>query len=227
MDPEARILDRDLLGTGAPQRAADQDDPLGDPGAHEHAVGRRQDAAHAAEVRRGGLAQRLGAAAVGIAELGIGQLRQRGAVVARPELAREQGRVREPAEQAQRRGHAQQRWVDGDRVHVRAGRVRAVARLGAHARAGALARLEVAVGDEIRERLDDDAARHAELRREHARGRQRGPLEQAPAHDRRAQTLRQLERLRAAGGGPQLEQQVAGELGGIGIGMSRHGRIGL
>ena len=99
-------------------------------------------------------------------------------------------------------------------------------RVGAHARPGALARLEIAVGREVAVRLDDDAARDPELAGEHARRRQRRSRHQPPVLDRAAQGVLEALSQPAAVVGPQIEQHVAGKAVADEIGLFRHGLIG-
>ena len=84
----------------------------------------------------------------------------------------------------------------------RRGRQRAVR----HDRPRALARREVALGGELRVSLHDGAARHAELAREHARGRQPRAHGQTALANGAAQGA--LETLAAARAGFECEQHV-------------------
>ena len=174
---EARLLDGDAARSGAPERAADQREALREPGADEHPVGRGRDAADAPEVAAQRPPQRARAARARIRQLRVGQLRQRGAVVAQPLGAREQGRVGQPAEHPDRRRAGAGRLARAREVALRVvarprgARPRPLLRdVEPHARARSLARLDVAVRGEVGVRVDDDAARDPELRGEHALG---------------------------------------------------------
>jgi hypothetical protein len=149
---------------------------------------------------------------VGIAQLGIRDCSKRGAVVAHPGRAREQVRIGQAAQQPQRRTCLDQRR---DRVEAGATRHPAldlpVARRRANTRAGALARLDVTVGDQVVVGADDDAARDAEFGREDPRGRQRRARYQPSAEDRVAKVLRELQRLATNRRLISRQQQVAGE----------------
>jgi hypothetical protein len=96
----------------------------------------------------------------------------------------------------------------------------------AHARAGALARLEVAVGAEVGVGGDHDAARDPELSREHPRRRQRGARHQPPRLDRRPQAMLEALAQPAAVPGPQVHEHVAREALPAQIGLLHSHRIG-
>ena len=99
-------------------------------------------------------------------------------------------------------------------------------RVGAHARPGALARLEISVGREVAVGLDHDAARDPELAGEHARRRQRRSRHEPPVLDRAAESVLEALSQPAAVVGPQIDEHVAGEPVLAEIGLFRHGRIG-
>ena len=102
----ARVLDRDPLRAVVGQRAADRALSLPEAVGDDDAAGVGDDAAHAAEVvgQRG--AQRLVAARVAVAEVGVGEGVQRGAQRAQPGRAREGGDVGDAgAEVVARRDH--------------------------------------------------------------------------------------------------------------------------
>ena len=81
----------------------------------------------------------------------------------------------------------------------------------AHARAGALARLEIAVGAQVGVGRDDDTARDPELGGEHTGRRQRGAGDQAPRLDGRAQAVLEALAQAAAALRAEVDQDVARE----------------
>ncbi len=91
----------------------------------------------------------------------------------------------------------------------------------ADAGAGPLPRLEVALGGELPVGVDDDAARHAELAGQDARGRQRGPDREAAGANRAAQLALELLAQSPARRPVQRDEQVGreAEFGVEGIGL--------
>jgi hypothetical protein len=214
---EARVLDRDAARAGAVQRTSEQRDALAGAATYEQAVGIREHAADAAEVRGQDAAQLGSAAVVRVAQLAVGDRRERGPVMAQPARAGEQPRVGQPAEQPDRRGRLEQRREPASLDRVR--RLRSAADAGARA----LARLEIAVGRQVGVGLHDDAARNAQVGGEHARGRQARALREPSAQDRRAQLLREQKRLAGARAGQPRQPEVTRVSG---IGLLRKLRIG-
>jgi hypothetical protein len=151
--------------------------------------------------------------------------------VARPLAAREQGGIRQPAEQPDR-GRARRRRLarpreERRRLHPAVGRRRHdLRRVEPHPRPSALARLEVAVRGQVGVGRDDDAARDAELGREHARRRQRRSGHQPAVLDRAPQSVLEPFAQPATVGGPEVHQHVAGEAVLADIGLFTHRRIG-
>jgi hypothetical protein len=134
--------------------------------------------------------------------------------VPHPLGAGEEGGVGQAADHPERRRRARPRRPQGPDRRERCRRA-----VEAHARAGALARLEVAVRREVGVGGDHDAARDAELGGEHARGRQRRAGDQPPRLDRRPQAVLETLAQAAALLRAQVHEHVARE--GIGL-LNRH-----
>ena len=97
---KARILHRDATSAVAPERAAEQREPVQEPGAHDDPLWIRRRAAGAAEVSRE-LRPELGATAwIAVAELVRGDVAETAAGRGRPGGARERGEIREPRMEA-------------------------------------------------------------------------------------------------------------------------------
>jgi hypothetical protein len=170
-------------------------------------------AARAAEIVGERLAQRFRAEDVGIAERRAGKVGASGAIVAEPFSARKQRRVGQPAEQS----HQPARWgrptpAEEQLLSVapRLGAVRALLRVGlrAHACPASPSGLEVPVRGEVPVRLDDHAARNAEVGREHTGGREIGTRPQASLLDRRPQCLFEPLANAPATSGREVDQEV-------------------
>ena len=190
-----------------PERVEDDVEALGVAGGDQHARRVGDHAADAAEVLGEGGAEDGRAAGVGVGELGVRDLRERGAQRAPPGGAREGGDVGN-------RG-AEVVAVCGRR-RLRRDRHRCARRAGRGARdvrARALAEREVALGRELRVRVHGDPTRDAELAGEVAGGGDaRAGLEPAVA-DRGAELVLDLPAQRAravAGHGEEELERLTG-----------------
>jgi hypothetical protein len=192
-----RVLDRQPARAGGGEHLHDQRDPLRVAVADHDVARPRRRAAHAVEVRGERLVQRRDAAAAAVAEV---RVRQRALHRAQPRGAREHRAV-----------GAARAEVDlgrlGRRSRRRAGRC-----LGADgdARVAAGTARQVALGDELLVGLDHHAARDPELRRQPARGRQRGAAQQSPGADAVADRRLDLPVQRDRRIARDLDEHVAG-----------------
>ena len=183
VQPQAGILHRDPLGAPRPQESGEQRQRVAEPGAHDDELGIDHRTARPGQVVGERLAQLAPPARVAVAEALRRRAAQAAAESAGPRRVRERGQVGQAGVEAEpRRPHARRRthprrWQCGDRRDP-----------GPRPAAG----LQVTLGLELRIRLDDGAARDAEVGREHAgRGKPRRGGEPSVA-DRRPQ--RALER---------------------------------
>ena len=214
LEPGARDDQRAAPGRRAPrpprgarpggQREADDAEPLRVAAGDDDPPRLGDHAAHAAEVLREGRAQGVDAARVAVAEVGVGDRRQRLPQRAQPGGARERRDVRHAGPEVEAR--APGRLV---RVRLRRARGRGVG----HARARALRQVQVALGRELGVGVDDDAPRDAELAGEVARRRHPRAGSQRPVADRAPHAVLDLgaERARAVAG--DVEQQLYGLTG--------------
>ncbi len=183
MHVQAVRLDRHLPQTAGPQHAAQQAQPLREPGADDDAVRVRVHAARPGEIAGKGGAQLDAPARVAVAERVVRGGRHGPARGLEPGGARERGEV----------GGARHQVVRGTAGGPAARCGFGGTRHGAfrHPGAGTLARGEPALGDEVRVRVGDGVAGDAQVDGEGAgRGQARAGGEPAAAH-RLTQSVRE------------------------------------
>jgi hypothetical protein len=175
---EAGVLDGDRRVAEVAQHPTQQHEPLRDAGGDDRPLRIRRDRPRAPQIGRQGVAEFGGPARIGVAERPVGHLAQRAAPRGEPRRARECRQVGPPRQQV----------VLADRLERPGGaRLRRRGRARGDPRRRSLPRLEVALGRELRVGLEHDPARHRQLARERARGRQGCPGDEPPGPDRVAQ----------------------------------------
>ena len=172
----ARILHRDPRRAPLRKGTADEVQPLRVAERDDHALGLGHDAADAPEVVGERGAERVRAARIAVAELGVGHLRER----------RHAGSGATPlAGNAERSdGSGESRNAAGAGAAADRRRRARRARVLRDERASALPEVQVPLGRELGVRLDDDSSRHTKLDGEVARGRQLRPAAQRAVADR-------------------------------------------
>ncbi len=169
------LLDRDGLGAARRQGAAGEPEELSEAARDHHALGRRDDAAHPAEVLGERRAEGGGAEVGRISELRRGGLEHRPARRGGPLAAWECGGVGDSSAQVE---PSRRRRGGGIRCRCDRGGPRA------HPRARAHPRLEPSLGRELGVHVGDAVAGDAEVGGERARRREPGTGREAAVADR-------------------------------------------
>ena len=216
----AGVLDPDPRGAALSQGAPDHRHPVRDAGADQDAAGLAHGGACASEVVGERHPQAAVAARPAVEEPRVGQLAHRAGGGGLPAAAGKRGHVGEAGPQVvagrglalHRRARPRRPGADGLR----------------HARSGAAARGQVALGHQLGVGVDHDPPRDAELPRQRPAGRQRSAGTEAARADAVAQLA--LELGAARGGGLECQQQVHDAQrtrSGAGLALSVGNRLAL